>query len=143
MRVPFYGWYAQRVGMIAIDRTAAGAALRAMTKAARSALSMDLSIIIFPEGTRKQIDAPPDYKPGIAALYERLDVPCVPVALNSGLFWTGPGGFLKKPGRVILQFLTPIRPGLKRQDFMQTLEQRIETATADLVREGEAMPARA
>jgi 1-acyl-sn-glycerol-3-phosphate acyltransferase len=67
----------------------------------------------------------------------------VPVALNSGLFWTGPGGFLKKPGRVILQFLTPIRPGLKRQDFMQTLEQRIETATADLVREGEAMPARA
>jgi len=138
MWVPFYGWYAQRVGMIAIDRAAAGAALRAMTKAARSALSMDLSIIIFPEGTRKQIGASPDYKPGIAALYERLDVPCVPVALNSGLFWTGPGGFLKKPGRVILQFLTPIGPGLKRQDFMQTLEQRIETATADLVREGEA-----
>ena len=142
MRVPFYGWYAQRVGMIAIDRAAAGAALRSMTKAARSALSRGLSIIIFPEGTRKEIGASPDYKPGIAALYQRLDVPCVPVALNSGLFWTGRAGFLKKPGRIVLQFLPPIAPGLKRWDFMQTLQQRIETATADLVREGEAQLAR-
>lgn len=138
MRVPFYGWYARRVGMIAIDRAAAGAALRAMTKAARRALSAKLSIIVFPEGTRKKIGAPPDYKSGIAALYQRLDVPCVPVALNSGLFWTGPGGFLKKRGRVVLAFLPSIPPGMKRQDFMRTLEERIETATADLVREGNA-----
>src|SRR5438445_5246387 len=61
LRVPFYGWYAQRVGMIAIDRSAAGAALRAMTKAARRALSLGLSIIVFPEGTRKKTGAPPDY----------------------------------------------------------------------------------
>jgi 1-acyl-sn-glycerol-3-phosphate acyltransferase len=142
LRVPFYGWYAQRVGMIAIDRAAAGAALRAMTKAARRALSLGLSIIIFPEGTRKAAGAPPDYKPGIAALYQRLDVPCTSVALNSGLFWTGPAGFLKKRGHIVLQFLPPIPPGLKRQDFMQTLEHRIETATAVLVQEGEARLAR-
>jgi 1-acyl-sn-glycerol-3-phosphate acyltransferase len=139
LRVPFYGWYAQRVGMIAIDRAAAGAALRAMTKAARRALSLGLSIVVFPEGTRRKIGVPPDYKPGIAALYQRLDTPCVPVALNSALFWTGPGGFLKKRGRIVLQFLPPIRPGMKRQDFMRTLEDRIETATAELVREGQAL----
>jgi 1-acyl-sn-glycerol-3-phosphate acyltransferase len=139
MRVPFYGWYAQRVGMIAINRSAAGAALRAMTKAARRALSTGLSIIIFPEGTRKQVGAPPDYKSGIAALYQRLDVPCVPVALNSGLFWTGPAGLLKKRGRIVLQFLPPITSGLKRQDFMRALEERIETATAELVREGKML----
>lgn len=137
-RVPFYGWYARRVGMIAIDRAAAGAALRAMTKAARSALAARLSIIIFPEGTRKKPGAPPDYKPGIAALYQRLDVPCVPVALNSGLFWTGPAGFLKKRGRVALAFLPAIAPGLQRHDFMHTLEERIEATTAELVREGSA-----
>jgi len=139
MRVPFYGWYAQRVGMIAIDRSAAGAALRAMTKAARRALSTGVSIIIFPEGTRRNPGAAPDYKSGIAALYQRLDVSCVPVALNSGLFWTGPAGFLKKRGRVVLQFLPPIASGLKRQDFMRTLEERIETATAELVREGKML----
>lgn len=138
LRVPFYGWYAKRVGMIAIDRAAAGAALRKMTKAARDALSAGLSVIVFPEGTRKKPGAAPDYKPGIAALYQRLDVPCVPVALNSGLFWTGPAGFLKKSGRITLQFLPAIAPGLKRQDFMQTLELRTEAATAVLVQEGNA-----
>jgi 1-acyl-sn-glycerol-3-phosphate acyltransferase len=139
MRVPFYGWYAQRVGMIAIDRQAGGAALRAMTKAARRALAGGLSVVIFPEGTRKKVGAPPDYKPGVAALYQRLDVPCTPVALNSGLYWTGPAGFLKKPGRIVLQFLPPIAPGLKRQEFMRMLESRIERATAELVREGQAI----
>jgi 1-acyl-sn-glycerol-3-phosphate acyltransferase len=142
MHVPFYGWYARRVGMIAIDRAAGGAALRAMITAARRALSFGLSIIVFPEGTRKKIGATPDYKPGIAALYQRLNVACVPVALNSGLFWTGPAGFLKKRGRIIVEFLPPIAPGLKRQDFMRTLEDRIETATAALVREGKALLAK-
>lgn len=139
MRVPFYGWYAQRVGMIAIDRAAAGAALRAMTKAARSALSARLSIIIFPEGTRKRVGAPPDYKSGIAALYQRLDVPCVPVALNSGLFWTGPWGFVKKRGRIAVEFLPAITPGLNRRDFMRALERSIESATAELVGEGRTL----
>jgi len=139
MRIPFYGWYARRVGMIAIDREAAGAALRSMTKQARGALARGLGVVIFPEGTRRSIDAPPRYKPGIAALYQRLDVPCVPVALNSGLFWTGPAGFLKKRGRIIIEFLPPLSPGLKRQDFMRALETRIERATSELVREGRAL----
>jgi 1-acyl-sn-glycerol-3-phosphate acyltransferase len=139
MNVPFYGWYARRVGMIAIAREAGGGALRNMTKAARRALTGGLSVVIFPEGTRKPIGAPADYKPGIAALYQRLDRPCIPVALNSGLFWTGPAGFLKKRGRIVLQFLPPIAPGLDRKAFMRTLENRIEQATAELVIEGRAL----
>ncbi|HEY6578314.1 MAG TPA: lysophospholipid acyltransferase family protein [Rhizomicrobium sp.] len=136
MRIPFYGWYARRVGMIPIDRQAGGVALRRMTKAVRRALTAGLAVVIFPEGTRKGSGAPPDYKPGIAALYQRLNEPCVPVALNSGLFWTG---FLKKRGRIVIRFLPPIAPGLKRQDFMRMLETRIEQATADLVLEGRTL----
>lgn len=139
MNVPLYGWYARRVGMIAIDRRAAGRALREMTKAARRTLASGLSVIIFPEGTRKKVDAPHDYKPGVAAIYQRLERPCVPVALNSGLFWTGPGGFLKKRGRIVLQFLPPIAPGLGRKEFIRVLEGRIESVTSDLVREGRAL----
>jgi 1-acyl-sn-glycerol-3-phosphate acyltransferase len=63
----------------------------------------------------------------------------VPVALNSGLFWTGPGGFLKKRGTVVIEFLSPIPAGLPRREFMATLEQRIETATKALIGEGEAL----
>ena len=93
-------------------------------------------MLIFPEGHRQLPGAAPDYKPGVAGLYGQLDAPCVPVALNSGLFWTGPLGFFKKPGTMVLEFLEPIPPGLKRQAFMATLENRIETATAKLVDEG-------
>lgn len=141
MHVPFYGWYARRVGMIAIDRAAGGAALRNMTRDARRALEQGLGVVIFPEGTRKKPGALPDYKPGVAALYQRLNEPCVPVALNSGLFWTGPGGFLKKPGRIVLEFLPPIAAGLKRQEFMTALQSRIEEKTAELLREARAQPA--
>ena len=83
--------------------------------------------------------APPDYKPGVAGLYTQLGVACVPVALNSGLFWTGPLGFLKKRGRVVVQFLEPIPPGLRAREFLAQLEGRIESATATLVCEGRTL----
>jgi 1-acyl-sn-glycerol-3-phosphate acyltransferase len=139
LRIPFYGWYIAKAGVIPIDREAGASALRRMTADAKRALAEGRPILIFPEGTRKKPGAPPDYKPGVAGLYGTLGVPCVPVALNSGLFWTGPMGFIKKPGRVVLEFLEPIPAGLKRADFMRLLESRIETATAKLVTEGEAL----
>ena len=137
LRVPFYGWYIWKAGVIAIDRDAGAHALRRMIDGARAAITGGHSILIFPEGHRMTPHAAPDYKPGVAALYTQLRVPCVPIALNSGLFWTGPAGFLKKRGRVVLQFLEPIPPGLRPREFLQTLEARIETATAALVAEGE------
>jgi 1-acyl-sn-glycerol-3-phosphate acyltransferase len=138
MRVPFYGWYLWKAGSIAIDRSGRASALRAMAAAAAKVFAEHRSVIIFPEGTRKQPGSPADYKPGVAALYAQLDAPCAPVALNSGLFWTGPMGFLKKPGRVVLEFLPTIPAGLKRQQFMAMLEEQIETKTALLVAEGRA-----
>lgn len=135
-RIPFYGWYIKKAGVISIDRGGYAAALRKMTAEAKQALGSGRSILIFPEGTRKKPGAPPDYKPGVAGLYGMLDVACVPVALNSGLFWTGPMGFIKKPGRVVLEFLEPIPAGLKRSTLMHLLQERIETATATLLAEG-------
>jgi len=142
LRVPFYGWFARKAGMIAIDRGAHARALRKMAEQGRAVAAEGRSIVIFPEGTRKNPDAAPDYKPGVAGLYTQLGIPCVPVALNSGLFWTGPGGFVKKRGRVVIEFLPPISAGLKRAQFMRTLEQRTEEATAKLVAEGRALLAR-
>jgi len=131
--VPFYGWYAWKVGFIFIDREGGASALRHMTVRARKAIETGRSILIFPEGTRKKPGASPDYKPGVAALYRQLNVPCVPVALNSGLFWTGPMGFLKRPGTVKVAFLPAIPPGMQRRDFESALEQEIETATGQLL----------
>jgi 1-acyl-sn-glycerol-3-phosphate acyltransferase len=139
LKIPFYGWYVRKSGAIAIDRDGRASALKDMASAARNAIAMDRPVVIFPEGTRKRPGQPPDYKPGVAALYRMLDVPCVPAALNSGQFWTGPLGFLKKRGRIVVEFLPPIPVGLTRRDFMETLETRIESATDGLLREGETL----
>jgi 1-acyl-sn-glycerol-3-phosphate acyltransferase len=131
--IPFYGWYITKAGSIPIDRGGGASTLRKMTASAKRALDAGRSILIFPEGTRKKPDAAPDYKPGVAALYSQLGVPCVPAALNSGLFWTG---FVKRPGNIVLEFLEPIPPGLRSREFMKVLQERIETATAALIAEG-------
>jgi len=130
LRIPFYGWFLAKAAAIAIDRSAGASALRKMAEAARKVLAQGRPILIFPEGTRKKPGAMPDYKPGVAGLYGQLGVACVPVALNSGVYWTG---FLKRPGTIVLEFLEPIGPGLKRDAFMRLLEDRIETATNRLL----------
>ena len=128
--VPFFGWFVWKAAAIPIDRGAGAKALRQMSAAAGDVLAQGRPVLIFPDGTRKKPGAAPDYKPGVAGLYGMLEVACVPVALNSGVYWTG---FLKRPGTITLEFLEAIPPGLKRADFMALLEKRIETATAVLL----------
>jgi 1-acyl-sn-glycerol-3-phosphate acyltransferase len=130
--VPLYGWYCLKQGMIPIDRSAGARAIRRMHEAAKRAVEAGQPIVIFPEGTRKKPGASPDYKPGVAALYSMLGLPCIPMTHNSGLFWQG--WFLRKPGTVVVEFLPPIAPGLSRKEFMMQLETRLETATNALLK---------
>jgi 1-acyl-sn-glycerol-3-phosphate acyltransferase len=104
-----------------------------MLKEARAAIAQGRSVVIFPEGTRTPPGAAPDYKVGVAALYRDLNVPCVPVALDTARVW--PNSFIRKPGTTIVEFLPAIPPGLSREDFMRTLEERIETRTNALMAE--------
>jgi 1-acyl-sn-glycerol-3-phosphate acyltransferase len=130
--IPLYGWYSIKQRMIPIDRSAGASAIRRMHAAAKRAIDGRQPIVIFPEGTRKKPGAPPDYKPGVAALYSLLGLPCIPLAHNSGLFWMG--WFLRKPGTIVVEFLEPIAPGLKRQELMSQLEARLEGATNALLK---------
>jgi len=132
--IPIFGWYLARAGSIAVDRGGRALALRRMLKQARAVAKAGRPIVIFPEGTRAKLGASLPYQPGIAAVYSQLNLPVVPVALNSGLFW-GRRNFIKWPGIITLEFLAPIAPGLKREEFMQTLRQRIDSATDRLVAE--------
>ena len=130
--LPFFGWFAWKTGMIAVDRSAHSKALKDMVRQARARRDEGRQIVIFPEGTRKAPGAPPDYKPGIAALYRDLDCPCWPLATNSGVHWPA-HGFIRYPGVVVFEFLPPIPPGLKRAEFMAELETRLETASTALL----------
>ena len=132
MWIPLLGWYMVRAGCIPIDRRAGPKALRRLIVRAKQTLAGGQTIVIFPEGTRVAPGAQRPYLPGVAALYSQLNVPVVPVAVNSGLFW-GRRSFRKRPGRIVLEFLPPIVPGLPRRDFAAELQQRIENASNALL----------
>ncbi|WP_108658886.1 lysophospholipid acyltransferase family protein [Acuticoccus kandeliae] len=132
LSIPLYGWYARYFGMIPVDRAAGPSALKQLAVDAKAALAEGYQIAIFPEGTRRVVGAPPDYKIGAVFLYEHLKVPMVPVALNSGVFWPR-RRFVKYPGTVTMSFLPAIEPGLKRADARSRLEAAIEVETARLV----------
>ena len=128
LRIPLFGWYLVAAGCIPIDRSGGAGALRRLIGDARRTLEAGRKIVIFPEGTRVAPGAHRPHHPGTAALYTQLGVPVVPVAVNSGLYW-GRRSFLKRPGRIVLECLPPIPPGLPRKAFAAELERRIEEAT--------------
>lgn len=130
--LPLFGLYLKKIGAVAIDRKAGASAIKDMVKQARERLDSGHSLIIFAEGTRSSPDNEnPTYLPGVAALYNQLQVPVVPIALNSGLCW-GRKAFLKKSGIVSIAFLPPIEAGLDRKLFMKTLKEVVETTSAQL-----------
>jgi 1-acyl-sn-glycerol-3-phosphate acyltransferase len=133
--IPFYGWFCVKFEHILVKRDKGASALKSMVRDARQRAGEGRQVLIFPEGTRRAPGAPPDYKPGVLALYDGLKLPCVPMALNSGLYW--PRRSLKRyPGRIIVEFLPPLPPGLPRAEFRDAVQAAIETASDRLREEG-------
>jgi 1-acyl-sn-glycerol-3-phosphate acyltransferase len=130
--IPAFGWLSRKAAMIEVDRAGGAKALMALIADARRLMAEPRQLLIFPEGTRRPPGAPTDYKPGVAALYRELDLPCVPVATNSGVFLDSQG-LAHRRGTVVVQILEPIPPGLKRPEFMRLLQDRIETASTALL----------
>jgi 1-acyl-sn-glycerol-3-phosphate acyltransferase len=130
--IPWFGWYAKKAGAIIIDREGGSKTMRQVIREGVDRFKRGQQVVTFPEGTRKAPGAPPDYKPGIAALYRELNVPVYPVATNAGVHWPA-HGFIRRPGTIVFEYLEPIPPGLKRAEFMRILEERIETKSQELL----------
>jgi 1-acyl-sn-glycerol-3-phosphate acyltransferase len=134
LNVPVYGWYVRKMPCIKVDRKGGAKALKDMVRQAKQLLSTNHNIIIFPQGTRTPVGASSKnypYQVGVAALYNSCNAKVVPVALNSGKFW-GKGMLIKKTGCIKMKILEPINPGLKKDEFMQILEERIEENSNNL-----------
>ena len=139
--IPIFGLFLIKTDMIAIDRSAGGRALIAMARRARQEVLRGRQFIIFPEGTRRPVGAPPQYKSGIGLIYTDCGVPCVPVALNSGLFWPR-RTFMRYPGTLVVEFLDPLPAGLPRDEFLTRMRNAIEEATNRIVADAQAEQAR-
>lgn len=134
--IPVFGWLLIKGRMVPVNRGAGSQALADMTERARVELSRGRQLIIFPEGTRRPAGAEPRYKYGVAHLYAAEGVPCLPIALNSGVFWPR-HSLMLRPGTVVVEILDPIMPGLDKDVFFKRLQDVIETATARLIAEAE------
>jgi len=134
--IPIFGWFTIKGRMVPVQRGAGSQALNNMIERARIELSRNRQLVIFPEGTRRAPGAEPRYKYGVAQLYAAEGVPCIPIALNSGLFW--PRRSLRRnPGTILVEVLDPILPGLDKDVFLERLKNEIETATARLIAESQ------
>ena len=134
-RFPFFGWFLWRIGMIGINRSGGADTIKYLVTACKKRLADGRSIIIFPQGTRTAPQSQEPYLPGVSALYTQCAAPVVPAALNSGIFWPR-RTFRKCPGKIIVEFLPAIDPGLPRREFAARLEESIERKTARLESEG-------
>lgn len=138
---PFLGWYAMSTGMIPIDRAGTTKTLKAMITLGKQRAEAGRTLVIFPEGTRRDPDAAPDYQAaGISGLNKALNVPIIPVATNAGLCWPAKG-VRRKPGKIVYEILPAIPPGLDRKALMARLENDLETASNRLIEEGRAVQA--
>jgi 1-acyl-sn-glycerol-3-phosphate acyltransferase len=135
--IPIFGLFLIKTNMIAIDRSAGGRALIKMASRAAEEVRRGRQFVIFPEGTRTAPGAPPRYKSGVTLIYSNCGVPCLPVALNSGLFWPR-RTFMRYPGTLVVEFLDPLPPGLPRDVFLARLKTAIEEASDRLVAAGQA-----
>jgi len=135
--IPLFGFFLIKTRMIAIDRAKGGRALLAVMRRAAEEVRHGRQFVIFPEGTRTAPGAPPQYKAGVGLIYSECGVPCLPVALNSGLFWPR-RTFMRYPGTLVVEFLDPIQPGLKRDEFLARIQTTIETATNRIVAAAQA-----
>lgn len=130
--IPIWGWYAAKAGVIPVNRGGRSRAIGSMIEGARQMARQGRPIAIFPQGTRVAAGVWGPYRIGIAALYDALDLPVLPMALNSGVFWPR-RSFIKKPGTITVEFLPPLPSDLSRDVMLARLEVELEAATDRLV----------
>tara|TARA_B100000941_G_scaffold203459_1_gene148198 strand:- start:1460 stop:2065 length:606 start_codon:yes stop_codon:yes gene_type:complete len=122
MKIPFFGWCLKKIGAVAIVRdTATKENLNFFDKILDQINKSKRPLLIFPQGTRVPYKERPDFKKGVARIYEALKLPCVPVALNTGKVWPK-NSFNKYPGKITISFLEPIKPGLNKDEFLKKLQ---------------------
>jgi 1-acyl-sn-glycerol-3-phosphate acyltransferase len=138
-RIPLYGWFCVKFEHILVRRERAAAALKSMIAEAKAKSEQGREVLIFAEGTRRPPGAEPDYKPGYIALYDALDVPLVPLALNSGLYWPRKS-LVRYPGTIIVEILPPVPTGEPRAEVRRKVEAAIEQAAWRLIGEAAAEP---
>jgi len=127
LNIPLFGWYLRKIGSIAIVReTTTKENLNFFDKVKERIEKSKRPLLIFPQGTRVKLDEQPPFKKGVGRIYNALNLPCIPVALNTGKVWPK-NSFMKYPGDIHISFLKPISSGKDSEEFTKDIENQIYT----------------
>ena len=127
LNIPLFGWYLRKIGAIAIVReTTTKENLNFFDKVKERIKKGKRPLLIFPQGTRVKLDEQPSFKKGVGRIYKALELPCIPVALNTGKVWPK-NSFMKYPGDIHISFLDPIVSGKESEEFTKDIENQIYT----------------
>ena len=125
LNIPLFGWYLRKIGSIAIIReTTTKENLNFFGKIKKKLEESKRPLLIFPQGTRVKLDEQPPFKKGVSRIYKALNLPCIPVALNTGKVWPK-NSFMKFSGDIHISFLEPIMPGKDNDEFLREIESKI------------------
>ena len=125
LNIPLFGWYLRKIGSIAIVReTTTKENLNFFDKVKENIEKSKIPLLIFPQGTRVKLDENPPFKKGVGRIYKALNLPCIPVALNTGKVWPK-NSFMKYPGDIHISFLEPIMSGKDNEEFTKDIENQI------------------
>jgi 1-acyl-sn-glycerol-3-phosphate acyltransferase len=121
--IPLWGPAARAYGMIPVDRDGGAAALRAMLVLAKKMIADGRPIVIFPEGTRVVPGDQPPLQSGFAGLYKLINLPVVPIAVDSGTLSPRRAGIWKS-GTITYKVGEELPTGLPRAE----IEARVHAA---------------
>ena len=123
--IPIFGWYLKKIGSISIKRNKITKDNLGFYDEISNIISKsNRPLLIFPQGTRVLPNERPTFKKGASRIYEKLNIACQPVAINSGHVWPKLGK--KKSGKTITISILPlIEEGIAKEIFLQDLEQKI------------------
>ena len=125
LSIPLFGWYLRKIGSIAIIReTTTKENLNFFDKIKQRIEKNKRPLLIFPQGTRVKLEEQPPFKKGVGRIYNALNLPCIPVALNTGKVWPK-NSFMKFSGDIHISFLEPIMPGKDSHEFTKEIENKI------------------
>ena len=125
LKIPLFGWYLKKIGSIDIVReTTTKENLDFFDKIKSKIETQKRPLLIFPQGTRVRFDEEIPFKKGIGRIYNSLNLPCVPVALNTGKIWPK-NSFMMHSGDIHISFLDPIMPGKDKNDFVKEIQDKI------------------
>ena len=121
IKIPIFGWYLKKIGSIPVERNKISKEKINFVDSIKISSQDNRPIVIFPQGTRTNPNDRPDFKKGVARIYQELNISCLPVTINSGEVWPKNGN-LSKNKKITITILKPIKPGLESKLFLNSLQ---------------------